>query len=81
MPLSGFLPTEGVTNFLKLLDTPSTYASQAGKHLTVNVGETGLEFAVVGGGDVAKVGTPVDSQIGVWTGDGTIEGTTGLTYD
>jgi hypothetical protein len=32
-------------------------------------------------GDVAKVGTPVDNQVGVWTGDGTIEGTTGLTYD
>jgi len=32
-------------------------------------------------GDVTKVGTPLDNQIGVWTGDGTIEGTTGLTYD
>jgi hypothetical protein len=34
-----------------------------------------------GSGDVSKVGTPVDNQIGVWTGDGTIEGTSGLTYD
>jgi len=34
-----------------------------------------------GGGDVTKVGTPVDNQIGVWTGDGTLEGDTGLTYD
>lgn len=34
-----------------------------------------------GGGDVSKVGTPVDNQIGVWTGDGTIEGGTGLTYN
>lgn len=33
-----------------------------------------------GSGDVSKVGTPVDNQIGVWTGDGTIEGTTALTY-
>ena len=32
-------------------------------------------------GDVSKVGTPVDSQIGVWTGDGTIEGAASLTYD
>ena len=32
------------------------------------------------GGDVSKVGTPVDNQVGVWTGDGTIEGTSGLTY-
>lgn len=36
---------------------------------------------VAGGGNVSKVGTPVDNQVGVWTGDGTIEGTTGLTYD
>jgi len=36
---------------------------------------------ISGSGDVTKVGTPVDDQVGVWTGDGTIEGTTGLTYD
>jgi hypothetical protein len=34
-----------------------------------------------GSGDVSKVGTPVDGQIGVWTGDGTIEGDTALTFD
>ena len=34
-----------------------------------------------GGGDVTKVGTPVNNQIGVWTGDGTIEGDTGLIWD
>ena len=33
-----------------------------------------------GSGDVTKVGTPVDSQIGVWTGDGTIEGDPHLTF-
>ena len=32
-------------------------------------------------GDVTKVGTPTNNQLGVWTGDGTIEGATGLTYD
>ena len=37
--------------------------------------------AVAVGGDVSKVGTPADSQIGVWTGDGTIEGAASLTYD
>ena len=47
------------------------------KKLTV----TQLISLVPGGGDVSKVGTPVDNQVGVWTGDGTIEGTTGLTYD
>ena len=34
-----------------------------------------------GGGDVTKVGTPVNNEIGVWTGDGTIEGDANLTYD
>ena len=34
-----------------------------------------------GAGDVSKVGTPADSQVGVWTGDGTIEGAATLTYD
>jgi len=33
-----------------------------------------------GSGDVSKVGTPVDDQIGVWTGDGTIEGTSAFTF-
>jgi hypothetical protein len=34
-----------------------------------------------GGGDVSKVGTPAAGQIGVWTGDGTIEGTANLTWN
>ncbi len=45
---------------------------------------TNSEYELVsqaGGGDVSKVGTPVDNQVGVWTGDGSIEGTAGLTYD
>ena len=33
-----------------------------------------------GGGDVTKVGTPVNNEIGVWTGDGTIEGDTNLQW-
>lgn len=37
--------------------------------------------STIGGGDVSKVGTPVDNQIGVWTGNGTIEGASNLTYD
>lgn len=35
----------------------------------------------VGTGDVIKVGTPIDNQVGVWTGDGTIEGTNTLMYN
>lgn len=34
-----------------------------------------------GSGDVVKAGVTFDNQVGVWTGDGTIEGTAGLTYD
>ena len=34
-----------------------------------------------GGGDVTKVGTPVDNQVGVWTGDGTLEGDPDLVFD
>jgi hypothetical protein len=30
---------------------------------------------------VSKVGTPADNQVGVWTGDGTIEGDAGFTFD
>lgn len=34
-----------------------------------------------GSGDVSKVGTPVDNQVGVWTGDGTIEGDVDLVFN
>lgn len=34
-----------------------------------------------GSGDVAKVGTPANNQLGVWTGDGTLEGDAALTFD
>lgn len=36
---------------------------------------------ISGGGDVSKVGTPVNNQVGVWTGDGTLEGDANITYD
>ena len=34
-----------------------------------------------GSGDVSKVGTPLNNQMAVWTGDGTLEGTSDFTYD
>jgi len=37
--------------------------------------------SIAGSGDVSKVGTPADNQIAVWTGDGTIEGTSDFTFD
>ena len=41
---------------------------------------TGVAAAGGGGGDVTKVGTPVNNELGVWTGDGTLEGESELTY-
>lgn len=39
-------------------------------------------IAALGGtGDVTKVGTPVDNQVGVWTGDGTLEGDANFVWD
>jgi hypothetical protein len=35
--------------------------------------------ALEAAGDVSKVGTPVDNQIAIWTGDGTIEGSDNIT--
>ncbi len=40
-----------------------------------------IETLSSNGGDVTKAGTPVDNQIGVWTGDGTLEGTNSLTFN
>lgn len=34
-----------------------------------------------GTGNVSKVGIPVNDQLAVWTGDGTVEGTSQLTYN
>lgn len=33
------------------------------------------------GGYITKIGTPVDGQVGIWTGDGTLEGDAALTFD
>lgn len=45
--------------------------------------DAGAEFDLTntgGSGNVTKVGTPVNNQVGVWTGDGTIEGDTNFTW-
>jgi len=53
-----------------------------GTYLKSNGAAAAPTFATpAGGGDVLKVGTPADSQVGVWTGDGTLEGAASLTYD
>lgn len=45
--------------------------------------DAGAEFDLTntgGSGNVTKVGTPLNNQIGVWTGDGTIEGDANFTW-
>lgn len=68
------LRTTNALNLIGGTDIDLTYNDLA-KSVTVDYVGTG------GGGDVYKVGTPVDNQIGVWTGDGTIEGDANFTYD
>ena len=79
-----------VTEAMQVLDDNTTNDVSITKHGYAPKGtNTGSAFlrddgtwaVPAGSGDVSKVGTPADSQIGVWTGDGTIEGTSGLTYD
>ncbi len=41
---------------------------------------TDISWGAAGTGDVTKVGTPANDQVGVWTGDGTIEGDGDLTF-
>jgi len=54
-----------------------------GQALTVNTSAPlGVEWGVIAGtGDVIKVGTPINNEVGIWTGDGTIEGDADLTFD
>lgn len=54
----------------------------SGTYLKSNWASSAPSFATpTGTGDVSKVGTPVNNQLWVWTGDGTLEGTADVTYD
>lgn len=53
-----------------------------GTFLKSNGAAAAPSFATpAGSGDVSKVGTPANNQVGVWTGDGTLEGDASLTFD
>lgn len=78
--------------FLHLLEVPgfrmgSAYTfptgdGTAGYHLETDGGGTVTWGAPpAGGGDVVSVGTPVNDQVGIWTGDPTLEGDADLTFD
>lgn len=57
---------------LSATGTPSSSTYLRGDNTWSSLASAGL---------VTKVGTPVNNQIGVWTGDGTLEGDSGLTFD
>jgi hypothetical protein len=69
-----FTPAAGTGQLWVKNTVPATliYTDDAG---------TDFDLTAAGGGNVTKVGTPVDNEIGVWTGDGTIEGDTNFTWD
>lgn len=65
---------------LDIDDVAPTQTGNSGKVLTTN-GTTATWQSITGGGDVSKVGTPINNQLAIWTGDGTIEGDSNLTFD
>ncbi len=61
-------------------DTTGNYAAgdaEAGSALT---GDAAVDFFGAGVDAVTGVGTPVNNEIGVWTGDGTLEGDTNFQW-
>jgi hypothetical protein len=60
-------------------DTLTITSSDASVTITGN--STTDTIDLTGAGGVSKVGTPVNNEIGVWTGDGTLEGESNFTYD
>ena len=63
--------------------TPTAPTATGGTNTTQLATTAFVQAAVssAGGGDVSKVGTPANNQIGVWTGDGTIEGDSDFTWN
>lgn len=61
----------GVTSFLGLLDTPSSYGAQATNVVRVGSGETALEFYALDHSDLSSTGAARTIAGGVISGDGT----------
>lgn len=53
----------GTDEFIELLDTPASYSGEAFKVVSVNAGETGLEFTVNAAGDVFGPASSVDNAV------------------
>ena len=66
----------GASAFTGLTDTPASYSGQGGKAVTVNSGETGLEFTTPTGGDLVvvqhganpSITRPVGAPVVYWMG-------------
>lgn len=61
--------------------TPSDITSNLTTGQVLYYDGTTIRSCAISSGNVNKVGTPADNQIGTWTGDGTIEGFSGFTYN
>jgi len=79
------VPASAVTQHVGAIDHDSLLNFLASEHFTqaaISITESQIsDLQSYGFGDVTKVSTPVNNQVGVWTGDGTLEGTTALTFD
>ena len=85
--VSGAAPVLDATNFTNLPSgTPEGTAvlstgEVGGTKFLREDGDGTSSWQAIPAADVSKVGTPVNNQVGVWTGDGTIEGDAALTFD
>ncbi len=69
------------TLFKATSDSVASLQDSIAKHTdTLQVHQDQIATLQTTSGDVTKVGTPVNNQLGVWTGDGTIEGDEDLTF-
>ena len=75
-PASGDDLGQGIDTALSV----SAGAAVTFMHSVANTTWTQIQFEEISGGDVTKVGTPVNNELGVWTGDGTLEGDTNLQW-
>ena len=86
--LGSYLTSSDLTPYATLASpaltgTPTAPTATGGTNTTQLATTAFVQAAVTsaGGGDVSKVGTPANNQIGVWTGDGTIEGDSDFTWN
>ena len=83
---ANIVATEAMTAYVSRLNIGWVGSETANKLLAVDsngkvVDGSSLASGGGGGGDVSKVNTPANNQVGVWTGDGTIEGDSNFTWN